>query len=1297
MTSPGGYSAGTIFLQVVPSFRNFQNTVRKAAKEADRAFAEGIDKNTAIEQALDKALDKGTKKAGDTYGSRMAQEMGKSLGREIDTIFKKIAPISLRADTSLAGREVDIFARKLDALREKAKDFTLAGDSKGLAKINADLKQLAATLSGLKDDVTISGDGDFQGLLRQLDLLDSAIDRVDGRKIDVDGGGFLALAASASQGANAIRGFNVLLLAGATLGPALIPILGALAGGFLALGTAALGAAAGVGVAILAFSGVSDAVKAMGKAQEDGAEQARALAKTQRNAKNAVVDAQEGVARAARSSADAQKAAAERVSDAQRAVVRAHQDARQGVERALRGVAQAERDLARAQRDSTRAQEEVREARKAAQADLADLDSKVKAGALAERQQLIDLFEAQVAYNAAQADGGATNLEQEQAAINLERARLAISDQRRENIALREEQKKAGKAGVENSEAVTAARERQVDQAQRQKDAEQELADARERLRFAQEQGAEKIADAVERLSDAQRAQANAGVENNAAMAAAQRNLTQAQENYRDALAQTTATADALADSMGKLSPAGQRFATFIFGLRDEFGKLRAAAQEGMLPGVENALRTLLPFMPQITAFVGEMGKALGGLAESAAKGLTSGPFLEFFKTMGELAPTFTKQFGAIFGNLATIFAQVATAFAPLAVTIGDALVKLTGQFSDFLASEAGQKAIADFIGYVKDVGPEVADFFFALVKAVGNLAVALAPYAGVLLNVLTGFLNFVANMPPALLGAIVVSILLLVGAFQALSLIIGVVGLVAGVISAIGGAIAFLGPLVIASIASIAVFVLGFIAIGIALVVLYKKFETFRNIVDGVFGFLKDVVVFFWEKIIKPIFGFIVGYLKFMYGVWSSIFSLIWGILRFTGRLIRDFYNDNIKKYVDAIVIVLKTALAPAFSAIGDAAKSAWDFIKDMFSSGIEFVVKVINEGFIDPFNTIADFFGSKPIKRLVYDEGTSKTVKNAKRQTSTKGGTQAFATGGMVGGFSATPTADNIPAWLTAGEFVLPVNAVKKLRAAFGDGFLSWLQGGGGYSKGGLVEFGRLLQSKQFRVSEHPAFGGVRGRHSKNSYHYRNQAIDVNYGPGGQNAIEMKAIDAIVGLAKEYGLRSIWRTDGHFNHAHFDTGDKSKSILGKIGDAVGGAVEWAKDGPIGWLKDKIGSIFGQAVDTPFGRVVRDMGGTIFNNAVGFVKGIAGSAGDFLPEDKPKLYDTGGWLPPGISQVANYTGKPELILTPEQAEAVMSGGARYEINVPMLPTNSTPNEVADAVLFAARQINRGGVYAGKR
>lgn len=83
---------------------------------------------------------------------------------------------------------------------------------------------------------------------------------------------------------------------------------------------------------------------------------------------------------------------------------------------------------------------------------------------------------------------------------------------------------------------------------------------------------------------------------------------------------------------------------------------------------------------------------------------------------------------------------------------------------------------------------------------------------------------------------------------------------------------------------------------------------------------------------------------------------------------------------------------------------------------------------------------------------------------------------------------------------------------------------------------EFGKWLESQGFRVTENPRFGNGRvGTHSKNSRHYRGNAYDVNWGPGGQSAQEREQLAQIVAIARSLGYSEvIHNAPGHYGHAH-------------------------------------------------------------------------------------------------------------------------------------------------------------------
>lgn len=182
----------------------------------------------------------------------------------------------------------------------------------------------------------------------------------------------------------------------------------------------------------------------------------------------------------------------------------------------------------------------------------------------------------------------------------------------------------------------------------------------------------------------------------------------------------------------------------------------------------------------------------------------------------------------------------------------------------------------------------------------------------------------------------------------------------------------------------------------------------------------------------------------------------------------------------------------------------------------------------------------------------GTGKgTGAEAYDPTGTKrrqGGTTKDAEGGLIPGSSPSSMADDVPLMATSGEFMQPVGTVQH----YGVNAMEALrtrripkEALEGYASGGLVDFGKYLKRAGYAVSEHPLFGGVHPVHTAGSQHYNKRgpggggAIDVNADPWlTKFTNEKRAIDQIIGLADDYGLRTIWQTTGHFNHAHFDIG---------------------------------------------------------------------------------------------------------------------------------------------------------------
>lgn len=84
-------------------------------------------------------------------------------------------------------------------------------------------------------------------------------------------------------------------------------------------------------------------------------------------------------------------------------------------------------------------------------------------------------------------------------------------------------------------------------------------------------------------------------------------------------------------------------------------------------------------------------------------------------------------------------------------------------------------------------------------------------------------------------------------------------------------------------------------------------------------------------------------------------------------------------------------------------------------------------------------------------------------------------------------------------------------------------------------IVSYGHMLQNMGYRVSEHPAFGGVHHVHHGWA-HYAGRAIDVNVGRGVYEAHSgySSRFDRLAAAARRAGYTVLWRVAGHFDHMH-------------------------------------------------------------------------------------------------------------------------------------------------------------------
>lgn len=970
----------------------------------------------------------------------------KAARTQIESFVKEIqhnhADLKIEADFKGAQRELGAFEKKFQQVAKSAaanlsssidpevRKIRAELDSLGDAEIGIDiddheaqvaLKYLQAELVRVgaeSPEVTVRAN--VARAAAELGALNLEMDRINGRHleatVDVD-------TSKANKGigdtANNFRALNLVILAAVMLIPALVPIIGAVAGALLALGPAIAGVTAGFGVMILGFSGVGNALQALNQQQKASGKEAETQAKAVRSAGRSLADAERSVTNARRQAAQQNIQAAQSVADAERSSARAVQSALQQRADAVRNAAQADRDAAQAQRDLVKARQQARK-------DLQDNRDQIAQNKLDQRQGVIDVFNATVANQGVQSDPGATNLEKEQASLALDQARLRLKESREQAKELAKQQKQ----GVEGNAQVQNAEDSLTKALERQRDAHRAVGRASQAVDRARVDGARQVARAV---AAQQQTEANG----QRAIADAQRNLQRAQQDYNTSLNQTSTAANNVADAMSRLSPAGREFVRYLWSLRDEFYAIRDAAQRGMLPGVQDAIQRIISRNgPLLMKFVRSMSGTIGQMFRLFGRMLTSPLWTQFFGMLTRLGPHFMKAFGKVAMDWLSFFARVMTIAAPWAKKLADAMVGISNSALKWIKSKKGADTIRDFLRYAAKVGPGVVQFFEDLWGAILNLGIAMAPVGGLVLDLVDHFLKWIAAMDPKTLGTIVVAIMTMVGMFQVLNAVVAVAGLGMRFAAIMTAGFAAEATLLEASLAWLLLGIAAVIAIIGILVILYLRFPAVRKVVNAALHAIGDAISWLWKNVAKPLltllwkfFVFVFKaiaavwnhvlypvfkvifkviawlwnkivhpYLKFVLAFWTTVFKamawywnhILFPVLDLFGHVIAKLWNKYVRPYltlikagwgvmgdkihdvwvkvikpiIDVMVTAVRQKLVGAFKWAADQIGKAWRTVERAVGKPIHWVIQtVLNNGIIAAFNKMAKFVGSKPM----------------------------------------------------------------------------------------------------------------------------------------------------------------------------------------------------------------------------------------------------------------------------------------------------------------------------------------------
>ncbi|QGF20276.1 tape measure protein [Gordonia phage Sixama] len=359
------------------------------------------------------------------------------------------------------------------------------------------------------------------------------------------------------------------------------------------------------------------------------------------------------------------------------------------------------------------------------------------------------------------------------------------------------------------------------------------------------------------------------------------------------------------------------------------------------------AVYAIIPVIQSMSIFIANVGTQLARLGTLVAPGVT-----DFFNGMAEGVNRLAPAIEIVGPKISALFSAIGAQGPQLGDTIG-ALLTAFSPWLDVLRILA-QTLLPTFLVVLEAIAPVLA----ALSPVIVGIVIALKAFAAVemllrgilpIVSLLLGRQVTMTNLKAkaSLIAGKMVRGLAIAEAFLRGKVVAaaGAIGrstiatkIMAGVskvatIAVRGLAIAMrllMGPV------GIVIAIIGAI-IG-ALVLLYKKNETFRNFVDKTWNAIKDVISNVWNNYIKPVWDAIVNWIKEFVSthmetfkrVWTVVFTIVKTYVQTWWKVVSTIFKTLVavirNVIIPAVMWLWNNAIGPAFRGIAKVIGWAWD-----------------------------------------------------------------------------------------------------------------------------------------------------------------------------------------------------------------------------------------------------------------------------------------------------------------------------------------------------------------------------------
>lgn len=438
-------------------------------------------------------------------------------------------------------------------------------------------------------------------------------------------------------------------------------------------------------------------------------------------------------------------------------------------------------------------------------------------------------------------------------------------------------------------------------------------------------------------------------------------------------------------------TPGMQALADALEAMNDALDKVVPKIEDAGFDLMAASVQLVADIIPTLVPVFNAVAEMFTGLVGELRGWVESPEYAEMIDFFTGFGVDMLESFMRIMGNLIVFFGNLFSAMEPFIRDMIGGLEDLTGGWADWARNLEDNDSFQKWLERAAEYGPMVLDMLGSLLQALINIGEAIAPFAGPMLEGLTNFFDFIANMDPDILGPIVAGLAALYLGAQ----------VVFPILSGIVGAFSVLGP-ILGAISGPVLIVAGLIALfAYAIYDAWQNSEEFRAAVIGTWEdiqatampIIEDIVNYFrenWPEIKRTVSETMES-VRFAITNVMQFVQIQVGIILAAIRFLWENWGENILGIVGSVaggiagvISGLARIVGGIFGALVSLMKGdwsgAWENIRQVGSGAMQVISSLIS-GWSGIISNIFNMFGFDKIWSGIWSgiESTTRRVAGA------------------------------------------------------------------------------------------------------------------------------------------------------------------------------------------------------------------------------------------------------------------------------------------------------------------------------